>query len=151
MKSLFILMCLVQICYYSTVASEIAADTTVTRDEIITYLIDCGYLESSTYSKHELRRSLRQFQRENDMLVNGRITPEIHVFVQNENDKKMVLEYLKVFGYIQGAVSPVKTTDAIKMLQQNSGVLTKTGLIDTPTINFIKTHKHGFSEGLYAR
>ena len=146
MKSVFILICLVQICYYSTVAET----TTVTRDEVITYLVDCGYLESSTYSNHELRRSLRQLQRENDMLVNGRFTPEIHLLVQTENDKKMVLEYLKVFGYIQGAVSPLKTTDAIKQLQQNSGVLTKTGLIDTPTINFIKTHKHGFSEGLYA-
>jgi peptidoglycan hydrolase-like protein with peptidoglycan-binding domain len=120
------------------------------RNEVVAYLIDYGYLTEPNYTPNQLRRSLRQFQRENNLVVNGRITPEVNDFVENENEKRMVVEYLKRFGYIDGHINPLKTTNAVKKLQQNSGVLDISGLIDTPTVNFIKTHQHGYSEGLFA-
>jgi len=119
------------------------------QQQVTDYLIKNGYLETP-YTNHSLRRSLRQFQRENGLTINGRITDQTIEFIQTENDKQMVLDYLKIFGYLQGTVSPSKITDALKRLQQNSGVLTITGSIDIPTIEFIKTHPRGYSEGLYA-
>lgn len=116
---------------------------------VITYLINYGYLESLLYTKHDLRRALRQVQREHNFIVNGKITSEIINLVQYENNRQMVINYLKTFGYIQTTnPNPLNLTNAIKLLQENSGILNVTGSINTETINFINSQPHGYSEGL---
>lgn len=119
------------------------------RLEVINYLVEYGYLESLNYNKRELKRAIRHLQTENNLVISGRINRETKKFVRNERDKKMVIEYLKNFNYILGSVTPLKIVEATIMLQENSGVLNVTGLIDTQTINFVKTNQHhGYSEGL---
>lgn len=117
------------------------------NQQVTDYLIENGYLQES-YTKHELRRALRQLQRENNLTISGRISSQTIDFIQTENNRQMVLDYLKTFGYIQGSITPLKTTNAIKQLQQNSGSLSITGFIDTPTVEFIKNHPQAYSEGL---
>ena len=148
MKSSFVVFLVVLV--YTLSNCDCSEQGSSQNNEVITYLIKYGYLTSSNYTPNQLRRSLRQFQRENNLVINGRITPEVNDFVDSENEKQMVIEYLKRFGYIDGHINPLKTTAAVKELQRNSGVLTISGLIDSNTINFIKTHQHGYSEGLFA-
>ena len=124
--------------------------TTTTDQQVVDYLYDYGYLTTLNVTKNELRRSVRQFQRENNLAVNGRITLEVRSFVKTENDKKMVIDYLKTYNYIIGVVTPQSVKDAVTVLQQNSGSLNVTGLIDSSTINFVKTHPQAYSEGLFA-
>jgi murein L,D-transpeptidase YcbB/YkuD len=119
------------------------------NQEVVDYLITNGYLQVP-YTNHSLRRSLHQFQRENNLTINGRFSTQTVNFIKTENDRQLVLDYLKIFGYIQGPVTSLKITNAIKQLQQNSGVLSQTGVIDIATINFVKSHPQGYSEGLYA-
>jgi len=115
--------------------------------EVIDYLADYGYLISRsdrTYTNYELGRSLRLFQRENNLRVNGKITPETSSFIKLEKNKETVVKYLKTFGYLQGEASPFKLAEAVKLLQRNSGVLNVTGSIDSSTIDFVQTNQHGY-------
>lgn len=112
------------------------------NNEIVTeYLIDYGYLEFAVYTKNELKRALRHFQRENNLNVNGKITSETINFINHEKEKQFVVNYLKKFNYIQGHVNPVEITKAVKLLQHNSGVLNITGIIDSSTISFVKNNQ----------
>lgn len=120
------------------------------HDQVIEYLVDYGYLESKTYRPHQLRRAIRYLQKENNLTVNGRITPNVVDFVKNENDKKMVIDYLKKFNYLLGDVNPNTINNAVTKLQLNTGVLNANGVIDGPTINFVKTHPYAYSDGLFA-
>lgn len=124
---------------------------TITRENVIEYLVNYGYLSTINCTNYELRRSLRQLQRKYNMVNRtGKITLEVENLVKDEIDKIMVTKYLKTFGYIQEEpVTPVKMTAAISLLQKNSGVLNITGSINPATVDFIKTHPHGYSEGLY--
>lgn len=126
----------------------VVATTTENKQDIVEYLVDYGYLESTTFTKIELKKALRQLQKENNFIVNGKITPEVNNLVKYEIDKKMVIEYLKTFGYIQGTIDPNSLKNAVKILQRNSGVLAITGIINEDTVNFIKSHLHGYSEPL---
>lgn len=143
---IFILLCCC--CYFA----ESYKTTEKIKQDIIKYLVDYGYLQSSTYTKQEFRKSLRQLQRDYNFLVTGNITPEVVHLIKRVNDQEMVVEYLKTFGYIQpnniGDVE--KLSNAIKSLQRNSGTLNITGTINSETINFIKSHPNGYSEGLFA-
>ncbi|ADO00521.1 hypothetical protein WIV_gp177 [Wiseana iridescent virus] len=139
MKSLILLSTLV-----------VLSQTAITRENVIEYLVNYGYLPTMNCTKYELRRSLRQLQREYNMVNRtGKITLEVENLVQIEFDKIMVTKYLKTFGYINEPVTPVKMTAAISLLQKNSGVLPITGSINPATVDFITSHPHGYSEGLY--
>jgi hypothetical protein len=117
--------------------------------DVVVYLIKNGYLESLDFTKNSLRKAIRQSQRENDLTINGRITPEYIEFAKNENGKNRVVIYLKTYNYIIGSVNPTKIEEAVKTLQRNSGVLKVTGTIDKETIDFIdNTRPRAYSEGL---
>lgn len=147
---MFVLLAALLCCCVAPIESKATTPENVKQD-VVKYLIEYGYLESLTYTNNELKKSLRQLQREHVFIVNGKITPEVINLVKRENDKQMVIEYLKTFGYIQqNNINPIRLTDAIKVLQRNSGKLAITGTIDADTINFIKNHPHGYSEGLFA-
>lgn len=147
----FILLSLVYTCYICCATTTLATTTTTaSNQQVVDYLYNYGYITSLNVTRNELRRSLRQLQRENNLTVNGRITPEVVNFVTYENDKNMVINYLKTYNYILGDVTPLKVKDAVTVLQQNSGTLNVTGLIDTPTITFVRTRPQGYSEGLFA-
>lgn len=122
--------------------------TEITRSDVIEYLVNYGYLETLNCTKFELKKSLRQVQRENNITVNGKITPEIQNLVQKDKDKTIVINYLKTFGYLRDEINPVILKQAIKLLQKNSGVLNITGSIDTFTLNFIISHPQGYSEAI---
>jgi hypothetical protein len=117
--------------------------------DVMQYLINNGYI-TPHYTQYEMRKALRQLQRENNLTVTGRITDEVVDFIKLENNRAMVIKYLKDYNYILGAVTPHKITDAIKLLQENTGYLSVTGEIDHATIQFVKTHPIAFSEGLFA-
>ena len=117
------------------------------RQIIEQYLIDYGYLDSSTYNNYEFRRALRQFQRENNLSpINGKINPEIIIIINEKREVQMVIEYLKRYNYIQDYDRRWRIPNAVKWLQKNSGELNVTGVIDPSTINFVKTHQLGFTE-----
>jgi murein L,D-transpeptidase YcbB/YkuD len=146
MKSLIICVLVL----IATVTSQFTRPQVAENQEVVDYLVKNGYLQEP-YTNHSLRRSLRQFQRENELTINGRFSEQTVNLIKTENDRQLVLDYLKIFGYIQNPVTPLKTTNAIKQLQQNSGVLSQTGVIDIATIEFIKAHHpRGYSEGLYS-
>jgi hypothetical protein len=51
-------------------------------------IIKNGYLGSSlNFTQNSLRKAIRQSQRENELTVNGRMTPEYIEFAKNENGK----------------------------------------------------------------
>jgi peptidoglycan hydrolase-like protein with peptidoglycan-binding domain len=123
------------------------------RQIVEQYLIEYGYLDSSadaaqrTHNNYEFRRALRQFQRENNITpVNGRITPEIITLINHKTEVQIVLDYLKRYNYIQDYDRRYQIPNAIKWLQRNSGELNVTGVIDSETINFVKSHQRGFAE-----
>lgn len=89
------------------------------------------------------------FQRENSLIVNGRLTQQVINTVKKENDKKIVVNYLKTYNYIIGVVTPLKIKSAVEKLQKNTGYLIITGEIDNETIQFIKNHPSAFSEMPY--
>lgn len=153
MKSLIIYVLVLIATVTSQLSNSLGADgtrpLTVEKQEVVDYLVKNGYLQEP-YTDHSLRRSLRQFQRENELTVDGRFSEQTVNLIKTENDRQLVLDYLKIFGYIQNPVTPLKTTNAIKQLQQNSGVLSQTGVIDIATIEFVKSHPRGYSEGLYS-
>lgn len=154
----FVLISLILTCYVFCNTTITGTNTTeVTNPSqttspivlIIQYLFDHGYIGSLNCTRRELRRSLRQFQREYNFTINDQITPEVSNFVMNEN-QKMVIDYLKTYNYILGSVTPSKIIKAVTVLQQNSGTLNVTGLIDPPTIHFVRTRPQAYSEGLFA-
>lgn len=150
---LFVLLALTSACCFSYASglSHAPRSKSVRKDrlEVLNYLVEYGYLESLHFKKYELRRALRHLQVENNLVVNGRINRETKKFVRDEKNKKMVIEYLKNYNYLLGRVTPLKLIEAIKLLQRNSGFLTVTGSIDTPTIDFVETNQqYGYSEGL---
>lgn len=111
------------------------------------YLIDFGYLDSSAYNNYDLRRALRQFQRENNLTpVHGRITPEIITLINHKKEVQTVIDYLKKYNYIQDYDRRYQIPNAVKWLQRNSGELSVNGVIDPATINFVKNHQRGFAE-----
>ena len=119
------------------------AATTQDRQFVKNYLIDYGYLEQQ-HTRQNFKRSLRQFQRENNIDASGRITPELLQFIA---DRTLVINYLQTFNYLKrGEKSSSSIVLALKQLQTNSGVLSITEVIDAPTINFVKTNSQGFSE-----
>lgn len=126
-----------------TLTPIITAATTQDRHFVKNYLIDYGYLELE-HTRQAFKRSLRQFQRENNIETSGRITPEL---LQLIDDRIMVIDYLQNFNYLKrGERSPSAIALAVTQLQTNSGTLALTSNIDTPTINFVKTHSRGFAE-----
>lgn len=153
MKSLIIYVLVLIATVTSQLSNSLGTDgtrpLTVEKQEVVDYLVKNGYLQEP-YTNRSLIRSLRQFQRENELTINGRFSEQTVNLIKTENDRQLVLDYLKIFGYIQNPVTPLKTTNAIKQLQQNSGVLSQTGVIDIATIEFIKSHPRGYSEGLYS-
>lgn len=120
------------------------------KDIVVKYLQETGYLPEgqihpeSSDSKHNFRKAIRMFQRENSLIVNGRLTQ-----LKKENDKKIVVNYLKTYNYIIGVVTPLKIKSAVEKLQKNTGYLIITGEIDNETIQFIKNHPSAFSEMPY--
>lgn len=145
-----LLLIIVSMCFWSSIQGQLTSSSQLSTEnqEVVDYLVENGYLQTP-YTNHNLRRSLRQFQRENNLAINGRFSEQTVELVRTEKDRQQVIDYLKIFGYIQNPITPLKTTNAIKQLQQNSGVLSQTGLIDVDTINFVKSHPQGYSEGLY--
>lgn len=117
------------------------------RETVEQYLIDFGYLDSSAYNNYDLRRALRQFQRENNLTpVHGRITPEIITLINHKKEVQTVIDYLKKYNYIQDYDRRYQIPNAVKWLQRNSGELSVNGVIDPATINFVKNHQRGFAE-----
>ena len=122
------------------------------RQIVEQYLIEYGYLDSSAdaaqqTNNYEFRRALRQFQRENNITpVNGRITPEIITLINHKTEVQMVIDYLKRYNYIQDYDRRYQIPNAVKRLQKNSGDLNVSGVIDSETINFVKSHQRGFAE-----
>lgn len=116
--------------------------------DVVVYLIKNGYLGSLNFTQNSLRKAIRQSQRENELTVNGRMTPEYIEFAKNENGKSRVISYLKTYNYIIGSTNPIKIEEAVKTLQRNSGVLKVTGIIDKETIDFIDKRPCAYSEGL---
>jgi peptidoglycan hydrolase-like protein with peptidoglycan-binding domain len=124
------------------------------RQTVEEYLIDYGYLEGrrddTVVSGYEFRRALRQFQRENNLtVVNGRITPETITVIKQKKEVQMVIEYLKKYNYIQDYDRRYQIPNAVKWLQRNSGELDVNGVIDSATINFVKSHQRGFAEPIH--
>ena len=111
------------------------------------YLKDYGYYfnETSTFENIDFKRSLRQFQRENELRVNGKITSEVCTFVKNAMDRQMVIEFLKMFRYFVNDVNPTSLKEAVKKLQYNSGSLNVNGEIDQETIDFTRLNRYGHS------
>jgi hypothetical protein len=114
---------------------------------VIQYLTNYGYIDPlKSNNLVEFKRSLRHFQRENDLIVNGRITPEICTFVKNTIDRQMVIDFLKTYNYFINGVNPISLKEAVKKLQYNSGSLEINGEIDQETINFVSLNRRGHSE-----
>jgi Putative peptidoglycan binding domain len=127
--------------------SELARNNNDDRQIVKQYLIEYGYLDFSTDDNYEFRRALRQFQRENNITpINGIITPEIITLINYKTEVQIVLDYLKRYNYIQDYDRRYQIPNAIKWLQRNSGELNVTGVIDSETINFVKSHQRGFAE-----
>lgn len=144
MKSLY-LFAVLSLCIYT-----VHTATSSYNAEVVNYLIDNGYVQNIDFTRSELRKGVRQCQRENNLTVNGSITPEFIAFVKNEDNKQTVIKYLKTYNYIRGSTTPLTIKEAVKTLQKNSGILKVTGVIDEATINFIKNNPVGYSEGLFA-
>src|SRR5574343_515754 len=112
------------------------------KDIVVKYLQETGYLPEgqihpeSSDSKHNFRKAIRMFQRENSLIVNGRLTQQVINTVKKDN-------------YIIGVVTPLKIKSAVEKLQKNTGYLIITGEIDNETIQFIKNHPSAFSEMPY--
>ena len=121
------------------------------KDIVVKYLQETGYLPEGQIpdSKHNLRKAIRMFQRENSLIVNGHLTQQVINTVKKENDEKIVVNYLKTYNYIIGVVTPLKIKSAVERLQKNTGYLIITGEIDNETIQFIKNHPSAFSEMPY--
>jgi hypothetical protein len=107
---------------------------------VITYLVKNGHLNSHSFTNSELKHALRQFQRENRLRINGRISAETINAVQTDLDLTTVLDYLKTYNYIQGYVTPQKTKLGVEHLQQNLGWLV-TGNVDRELVDFVKNNK----------
>ena len=118
------------------------------KDIVVKYLQETGYLPEgqihpeSSDSKHNFRKAIRMFQRENSLIVNGRLTQQVINTVK-------VVNYLKTYNYIIGVVTPLKIKSAVEKLQKNTGYLIITGEIDNETIQFIKNHPSAISEMPY--
>lgn len=132
-----------------------SAQSETDKDIVVKYLQETGYLPEgqihpeSSDSKHNFRKAIRMFQRENSLIVNGRLTQQVINTVKKENDKKIVVNYLKTYNYIIGVVTSLKIKSAVEKLQKNTGYLIITGEIDNETIQFIKNHPSAFSEMPY--
>lgn len=125
---------------------SITANNTDSTDEVINYLVEYGYLESKVCTKLEFKKSLRQLQRENNFKVNGRITFEVLNLIEQDKDRKMVINYLKTYNYLNQNPTPLEVFNSVKRIQENTGVLEVNGLINAETINFIKAHPIAFFE-----
>lgn len=146
---LYLLFFITLCCYAQIKSSELTTThiTTITNSEVNEFLVNSGYLEADEHhSRQAYRRALRLFQRENGLIVNGRITHEIREFIRKEKDRQYVLDYLKAFGYIQGAITPHKTAEAIRQVQINSGELKVTGTITQETVHFLKSRTQSLFE-----
>ena len=132
-----------------------SSQSEIDKDIVVKYLQETGYLPEgqihpgSSDSKHNFRKAIRMFQRENSLIVNGRLTQQVINTVKKENDEKIVVNYLKTYNYIIGVVTPLKIKSAVEKLQKNTGYLIITGEIDNETIQFIKNHPSAFSEMPY--
>jgi hypothetical protein len=107
---------------------------------VVTYLVKNGHLSSHSFTNSELKRALRQFQRENGLRINGRISAETIKAVQTDLDLITVVDYLKTYNYIQGHVTPQKTKLGVEQLQQNLGWVV-TGNVDGDLVDFVKNNK----------
>jgi hypothetical protein len=127
---------------------SLAQEQELCKPIVIQYLKDYGYIDSSKIEIDiiEFKRLLRHFQRENNLYVNGKITPEVCKFVKNTIDRQMVIDFLKTYNYFINGVNPISLKEAVKKLQYNSGSLEINGEIDQETINFINTNRHGHFE-----
>lgn len=110
------------------------------------HLRDYGYLTPFLHTDLEFKKSLRQFQRENNVRVDGEISQEICDFVQKVVDRQMVIDFLKTFNYFINDVNPVSLAEAVKKLQYNSGILNINGKIDQDTIKFVKSNMRAHFE-----
>ena len=137
----FILLTLLSMNFFNCFAEESC------KHIVTEYLKDYGYLNgTSTFEKIELKRSIRQFQKENELPVNGKITSEVCTFIKHAIDRQMVIEFLKMFRYFVSDVNPTSLKEAVKKLQYNSGSLNVNGEIDQETIDFVSLNRHGHSE-----
>lgn len=107
------------------------------KDIVVKYLQETGYLPEG-----QIHKAIMMFQRENSLIVNGRLTQQVINTVK-------VVNYLKTYNYIIGVVTPLKIKSAVEKLQKNTGCLIITGKIDNETIQFIKNHPSAFSEMPY--
>jgi hypothetical protein len=107
---------------------------------VVTYLVKNGHLNSRSFTNSELKRALRQFQRENGLRINGRISAETIKAVQTDLDLITLVDYLKTYNYIQGHVTPQKTKLGVEQLQENLGWVV-TGNVDGDLVDFVKNNK----------
>ncbi|AHL67563.1 hypothetical protein DH26_gp070 [Chloriridovirus anopheles1] len=99
-------------------------------------------------TRQEFRKALRQFQRENELLVTGTITRQTINFINENNNRNTVITYLKKFNYIYGDITPLKLHESVLRFQKESGVVPQTGEIDFLTYMFVIEHPHGCPGGL---
>jgi hypothetical protein len=125
---------------------SLAQEQELCKPIVIQYLKDYGYIDSSKVDIIEFKRLLRHFQRENNLHVNGKITPEVCKFIKNTTDRQMVIDFLKTYNYFINDVNPISLKEAVKKLQYNSGSLEINGEIDQETINFVSTNRIGHFE-----
>jgi len=143
---LFLSLC----CCAQIKINDATTHTTITNAEVEDFLVNSGYLEPDEHrTRYIYNRALRLFQRENGLVVNGRITHEVREFIRQENDRQYVLDYLKTFGYIRGVITPYKIVEAIQKIQTNSGIAV-TGTITQEMVDFLKSRLYSFAEPMHA-
>ncbi|ABF82144.1 hypothetical protein MIV114L [Invertebrate iridescent virus 3] len=98
----------------------------------------------SAFTRRDLIRAFKMAQESGHHLAGEKP----RTFTEKMNHQ-MVLTYLKRYNYLAGGhITPETVKRAVLKLQHNSGVLEQTGVIDVPTINFVKTHPRGHVEPL---
>lgn len=135
-------MILVKTFLYTLFITQLLAQSETDKDIVVKYLQETGYLSEGQIHPESFRKAIRMFQRENSLIVNGRLTQQVINTVK-------VVNYLKTYNYIIGVVTPLKIKSAVEKLQKNTGYLIVTGEIDNETIQFIKNHPSAFSEMPY--
>jgi hypothetical protein len=120
----------------------------VTERLVLKYFVQNGFFSSFNCTRQEFRRALRQFQRENELLVTGTITEQTVNFINENNKKNIVIEYLKKYNFIYGDITPRKLRESVLRFQTETGAVPQTGEIDFLTYMFVIEHPHGCSGGL---
>lgn len=123
-----------------TTATTVQADIS-NVDKVAIHLHKKGYLFTLpfSYTMSNFRLGLKRWQQDKNLTVNGRITTEVLDYIDYEHIKEPIVSYLVTNNLLNqyDQENDEKVTEAIKLLQKNSGSLNETGKANQETLNYI--------------